>query len=460
MFKQINGRFYFSLCINNQIYSLPELEKYIRIKIKVKRNKYLTVTTSLSVIKTFILWSLLKPLQDDEDLIFYLSRYLEDAENGFQIYDSIFIEDLNENIEYLLVDSIPKKPTTIDKEKRIIEDFLKTTNQDLFATFNLKKNIKSLNHSVNNSKHDGYGLRMGSISQKIFANDESIIPNHDKPIKGDTRAFPYELFNELLQLAKPREKLIYLLCGSCSARIGQALNLTMYDFDYYNKNVWLIDPRSNNQLGIHGVGRKQFLLDIYNINVSRDKPHRNIGFKKPIPLRYNERLPLYWISNIYKEFFFETLAEYKIMPESRRNPKHPFFFITSSGNRLSEQQVNVTFHSHCKKLMKKFPRYKVQLDAIGLHSLRHMFGVMMATFQAYLIMKGNPKNIPLDQIKIITKEAMGHRQLSSTDIYFNRPWNLNIELGEYFMNLFDKMQESQKYELLEKENNERFKKRK
>lgn len=458
MYKQINNKFYFSLCINNKIYNLPELEKYIRNKIKVKRNKYNTIKTSLSTIKIFILWTLSKPLQDDEDLIFYLSRYLEDAENGFQIYNSIFVKDLNENIEYLLVDSLPKEPTTIDKDKRIIENFLKTTNQDLFATFDLKKNIKSINHSSKSSRHDGYGLRMGSLSQEVFANDESIIPNNNKPIKGDTRAFPYELFNELLQLAKPREKLIYLLCGACSARISQALNLTLYDFDYVNRNVWLIDPRTNGQLGIHGIKRKQFLMDVYGIDAAKDKPHVDIGFKSPIPLRYKERLPLYWVSSIYRDLFFNTLSEYKLIPESNRDPNHPFFFVTSSGRRLSKQQVSDTFQRHCKKLKRKFPKYEVQLDAIGLHSLRHMFGVMMATFQAYLIIKGNPKNIPLDQIKIITKEAMGHKQLSSTEIYFNRPWNLNIELGEYLMNLFDKMQESQKYELLEKEKNERFKK--
>lgn len=456
MYKEINDKFYFSLCINNQIYNLPELEKYIRRKVKVKRIKYKTLTTKLSTIRNFIIWTLANPVKEDEDLILYLARYLESSENGFLIYDSIFIEEINENVEYLLVETKPKINTTIDKDKAIIEDFLKTTNQDLFTTFDLSINIKSLNHSVKNSIHDGYVLKMESLAQNAFASDESIIPSHNKPIDGDNRAFPYELFDELLQLATLREKLIYLLCGACSARIGQSLNLTLYDFDYINENVWLIDPRSNEQLGVHGVGRKQFLIDVYNINASRDNPHRNIGFKGPIPLRYKERLPLYWISNGYKKLFFETLSEYKTIPESSRNPKHPFFFVTSSGNRLSEQQVNVTFHSHCKKLIKKFPKYQVQLDGIGLHSLRHMFGAMMATFQAYLIMNGNPKNIPLEQIKIITKEAMGHRVLSSTDKYFNRPWSLSIELGEYITRVFDEMQEIQKYTVLEKERNERF----
>jgi integrase len=458
MYKEINDKFYFSLCINNQLYTLPELESYIRKKVKVKRIKHKTLITKLSTIKNFIIWTLANPVIEDEDLILYLARYLEVSENGFIIYDTIFIEELNENIEYPLIESLHKKSSTIDKDKAIIEDFLKTTNQSLFDTFDLRKNIKSLKHSNKNSKHDGYGLRMGTLAQNAFVNDESIIPSRKHSIAGDIRAFPYELFNELLQLANPREKLIYLLCGACSARSGQVLNLTQYDFDYLNKNIWLIDPRNNEQLGIQGIGRKQFLKDVYNIDASKDKPHVNVGFKAPIPLRYKERLPLYWISNIYKELFFEVLSEYKTIPESNRNPKHPFFFVTSSGNRLLPQQVDDTFKRHCKELKKRLPKYQVQLDQLGLHSLRHMFGVMMATFQAYLIMNGNPKNIPLDQIKIITKEAMGHKSISSTDIYFNRPWSLNMELGKFIMKIFTEMQNHQRYELLEKENNARFKK--
>ncbi len=460
MYKQINDGFYFSLYINNQIYNLPEFEKYLRNKIKVKKIKYKTLITKLSTIKNFIIWSLVNHVNEDEDLVLYLARYLESIENGFEIYDSIYIQEINESIEYRLIQSKPKKNSTIIKDKAIIEDFLKTTNQDLFKSFNLSKNIKALNHSNSNSKHDGYGLEMGSLSQKAFANEVSIISNTQNPIEGDIKAFPYELFEELLNLGNSREKLIYLLCGACSARVGQALNLTLYDFDYANKNVWLIDPRSNNQLGIQGVSRYQFLKDMYNIDAKIDKPHVDIGFKAPIPLRYKERLPLYWISSNYKELFFEILSDYKTIPESNRNPKHPFFFITSTGQRLTPQQVDNRFKRHCNKLKKKFPKYEVQLDGIGLHSLRHMFGVMMATFQTYLIMNNNPKNIPIDQIKIITKEAMGHRQLSSTDIYFNRPWNLNIELGEYVMKLFDTMKESQKYELLRREEDERFTKRK
>ena len=451
MYKEIRNEYFFTLYLNNELYFFPELENYIKLKILVKRIKPNSLKTILSSLKSFIIWSLANTNSQNEQLVFYLSRYLSDCENGFEIYDSIFIKELNERIDYKILSVNPKQPTTIDKDKALIEDFLKSTNQELFKSFNLEKNIKSLNYSFKNSVHDGYELRMGSLAKKAFANHSSIIPSRNKSLGNDFKSFPYQLFNSLLEISSPREKLIYLLCGACSARISQALNLTLYDFDYENKHVWLIDPRSNDQLGIHGIGRKTFLQDVYNIDAAKDKPHSNIGFKAPIPLRFKNRVPLYWISNIYRNLFFDILADFKFIPESSRIPRHPFFFVTNSGARLTPQQVHVTFTSHCEKLKKMFPGKVNNLDGLGLHSLRHMFGVMMAIFQAKILMnkKNSKYNITIDQIKIITKESMGHKSLSSTDVYFNRPWHLDIELGEHINTLYDEMMKSMSLEQLQ-----------
>ena len=83
---------------------------------------------------------------------------------------------------------------------------------------------RSLNYSFKNSVHDGYELRMGSLAQKAFANDSSIIPSRNKSLGNDFKSFPYQLFNSLLEISSPREKLIYLLCGACSGRISLVLN--------------------------------------------------------------------------------------------------------------------------------------------------------------------------------------------------------------------------------------------
>ena len=163
MFKEINDKYYFSICISHKIYILPELEKYIRNKVMVKKIKYKTLISKISTLKSFIIWSLSNPVQDDEDLILYLARYLDACENGFKIFDKIYVEELDELVEYLLLDSAPKQASTVSKDKSTIEDFLKVTNQDLFESFNLSKNVQTLNHSAKHTVHDGYGFRTERI---------------------------------------------------------------------------------------------------------------------------------------------------------------------------------------------------------------------------------------------------------------------------------------------------------
>ncbi|MCG3652707.1 hypothetical protein L5F32_10550 [Aliarcobacter butzleri] len=195
MYQEVNNEYFFTLYLNNEVYFFPELENYLKLKILIKRIKPNSLKTVLSSIKSFIIWSLSNPSPLEEQLTFYLSRYLSDCENGFEIYDSIFIEELNERIDYKILSVNPKQSSTIDKDKANIEDFLKSTNQELFKSFNLGKNIKSLNHTFKNSIHDGYGLRMGSLAQKAFANNASIIPTRNKSLGNDFKSFPYELFN-------------------------------------------------------------------------------------------------------------------------------------------------------------------------------------------------------------------------------------------------------------------------
>ena len=82
-----------------------------------------SLKTILSSIKSFIIWSLANPSNLNEELVYYLSRYLLDCENGFEIYDSIFVEELNQEVNYKIISVNPKQPTSIDKDKATIEDF-------------------------------------------------------------------------------------------------------------------------------------------------------------------------------------------------------------------------------------------------------------------------------------------------------------------------------------------------
>ncbi len=438
MYQKIQNKHYFSILINNEIYFLDKLEDYIRNKILIRRIKPTSLVTIISTLKIFIYWSIANPVNKKEEVCIYLARFLKDQENGFKIDNNIYVKELDENITYEEINVKEKQSSTINKDKIIIEDYLKYSNQGLFNSFNLNKNIRGYKFRKKFNRGHDYGLKMGKISQSVFLNESSLIPRIRNSVKEDIKAFPFQLYEKLLEIAKPRELLIYLLCGACSARISQVLNLTLYDINYGNSQVWLIDPNSNDQLGFSGIGRKKFLKENYNINTSEDKPHKNIAFKSPIPLHFKKRLPLFWVSNTYKQLFFSSLVDYSFLPESSRVPKHPFFFVTRSGRRLTPQQVHASFKKCCEELKKDYPQFRIQLDGLGLHSLRHMFGTIMATIQSKIILNEDNLNIKItpEHIKIITQEAMGHRNINSTDIYFNRPWALDIELGEYLVEIF------------------------
>jgi len=425
---------YAMIIVDNIEIELVGLSRYYNYLKKVKRNKLLTIKNKLDSLHHFWLWSLCSEVEDDEDIQLYFARYLLALEFGFQIKHVSRVDGFNEEIEYVLYESKPKQSSTIEKEKRAVESFFKYMNTFKSEDYNLETNFLAYSKQAKHNKGSSYGLKMFKYMQNILLDNESILPSYENPVKGDIKAFAFKLFDDLLKIAKPRERLIYLLCGACSARIGQTLNLTFYDMDYTSQNVWLIDPFSNEQLGFHGIGRKIFLEKNYNINIDINKEHNKFGFKYPIPTNYKSRMQLFWLSDNYKQLYFNTLIDYKPLPEALRKPSHPFFFVRSTGKRLTADEVHKTFKKHLKILQEKHPEFKYKLDGLSIHSLRHMFGSVMATFEAKLIMS-EPERAHC--IRWFTSNAMGHKNPSSTDVYFNRPWDIEIELGTYFQAMID-----------------------
>ena len=421
--------------IEIELYGLNKYYNYLK---KVKRNKLLTIKNKLDSLYHFWLWSLCNELESEEDLQLYFARYLVALGEGFEIWHKSYLNDFDENLEYIIYKSKPKQSSTTEKEKRAVETFFKYMDTYKAKDYNLEKNFLGYNKKAKYNKGSSYGLKMSKYMQNILLDSKSILPSQGTTVKGDIKAFPFALYNDLLNIAAPREKLIYLLCGACSARIGQTLNLTIYDIDYNSKNVWLIDPFSLDQLGFHGLGRKQWLLDEYAIKIDENKEHYQFGFKYPIPTNYKSRTPLFWLNNNYRVLFFNTLAEYTPLPESLRKPRHPFFFIRSTGKRLTKDEVYKKLNKHLGILKHKYPEYKYKLEGLGMHSLRHMFGSVMATLEAKLIMNGEAEKT--HYIKWFTSNAMGHRNQSSTDVYFNRPWDIDIELGAYLQTLMEQQQ--------------------
>jgi len=254
-------------------------------------------------------------------------------------------------------------------------------------------------------------IKKSNLHLETFGKRQSIIKPYRVPAKSSStiKAFPHGSFDALLEIANPREKLLYLLMGACSGRIGQAINLTLYDIDYEKEDVWLLDP-SSDFIDIYGHYRKQWLHERYDIDTERDKEHNDLSlkFKYPIPLNHE---PLYWISDKYKRMFFDNISLYlndkNYIKENIRKKPHPFFFITKTGRRLMPRGAFNTFKKHIRKLNKD--GHNISSD-LGFHSLRHMFGVVMSEVFA---------KTGEEQVLFLTKEAMGHSNLDSTLVYFN-----------------------------------------
>ena len=90
--------------------------------------------------------------------------------------------------------------------------------------------------------------------------------------------------------------------------------------------------------------------------------------------------------------------------------KHPFFFTTKSSKRYRADYANKKFHKYCDILSEKYPKYRTRLSSLkGMHSLRHMFGRIMAQ---YAIESGDYN------ILFYAAEAMGINDLATVFIYF------------------------------------------
>ena len=406
--------------MNNTVYDLGNSHEW-SLWMRTTQNLSLnTVRSFMKSMERFWIWSLYFKVEEDEKFPTYLSRYRETLLVGFEIKESITIN--NKDNEVVIYTSKPMKKVTINKELAGIKSYL-TFTEDL----GLIEDSDSINHQYENAKSNSsflssVGVKASSTFLELYGKRREFVKAYSTSKRNSTtqKYFPSEHFDSLLDVAQPRERLIYLLCGACSTRISQALNLTLYDIDYENKEVWLLDP-SSDDVDLYGNNRREWLKDTYSIDVKTDKPHNSpdLQFKYPIPCEYE---PLNWISDKYKNLFFETLVEYTkskyYLPESARMPMHPFMFVSKNGNRIRAREINARMKKTSYKIALSLG-VEDDLNKYSLHSLRHMYGHLMATLYG----KTN-----IDSLIMITKNAMGHRRLESTMVYFNMDYETKKEV--------------------------------
>lgn len=371
-----------------------------------------TISAFMKAMERFWVWSLYHPIGVKQTFPAYQAQYRKALRNGFEIILKEYSEELEDMVKVMIHHCPALAKTTINKEFAGINSYFYFTEESRLIDDHRFINQLYERQKAARSFLSSVEVKSSSVALDMHASKLKYMPPYKvSRNRQKIKYFPMELFDELLELAKPREKLIYLLCGACSSRIGQALNITLYDIDYDKKEVWLLDPKSDYP-DIYGNKRREWLRLEYNIDAEGQNEHNKPyhQFKYPIPLYHEE---LTWLNDKYNDLFFKTLREYTksntYVSESIRYPRHPFLFTTKSGKRVDAKATLVRFKTLLRKLSLKHEGYE-WINDLGLHSLRHFFGHSMAELYAHT---GD------DSLIMITMEAMGHSSVLSTFVYFN-----------------------------------------
>lgn len=371
-----------------------------------------TIYIYMKAMERFWIWSLYNPVRIDESFPSFQARYRKSLRSGFEITVNEYSDKYQDEVEVKVCSCTPLSKVTINKELAGINSYFYFTEEMkmiedhrfINKLYEKQREAKSFLSSV--------GVKPSSVALETHGKKVSYMPPYKLgKNRQKIKYFPLELFDEFLEMAAPRERLIYLLCGASSARIGQALNLTLYDIDYDRQEVWLLDPKSDDK-DIYGNKRVVWLKKEYGIDMNTKNIHNkpDLQFKYPIPASYE---PLFWMNDKYKEMFFRTLTEYTksetFVSETVRYPRHPFVFTTKTGKRVGARDTLSRLKTILRKLSAKHTGYD-WINGLGLHSLRHFFGHYMAEIYA---------RTGEEAIISITREAMGHSNPESTFIYFN-----------------------------------------
>jgi len=397
---------------DGKLTTLPDSEDW---SIWLKNTRNLTdssIRVFMKAMERFWVWALHNPIGTRETFPAYQARYRNDLRRGYEISKESYSEEFEDSVKITISKCDPLEKSTINKEIAGINSYFYFVEESELIEDHRFVNYLYEKHRSEKSFLSGIQIKKSNLAIEAFGKKITYLPPY-KISKNRQRVkyFPLELFDELLDMAKPRERLIYLLCGACSARIGQALNLTLYDIDYEKEEVWLIDPKSDYD-DIYGNKRREWLKNEYEIDMFEENPHNtpDLQFKYPIPFFHE---PIYWLAeDKYRKLFFDTLTEYtksqQYQSEYARYPRHPFLFVTKTGKRVHARETLSRFKALLRKLSIRHPDYK-WINDLGLHSLRHMFGHTMAEIYART---GD------DTLPKMTMEMMGHSNFESTLVYF------------------------------------------
>jgi integrase len=450
MYKKVKGTYYYSHVKNGVEYSDPFIASYSKYLVK-REFSIGTIEKNVTKIHKFWLYAMYFPSKNGQSFYDYITDYRDALQKGILIKERSYNETIGIEFERIVAELKKVKDPTQDMSalksyyKFIVSPvhnphYNDNTVQMTDMYFDMKN--KSSTHVREKYSHGaGYGLKSRGIMREVLLEKESVFSELGRSKKykesndgiplAKNKVFPSYAFDYLLKISKPRERLLYLLCGAAGARRSQALSLTVFDVDQKNNFVYLVDPHTdsvpfdqNGKIYLEQKPRKQMLLQDYGINPEAT-PHNLIRFKHPIPSLDDFERNLYFLNEKYAYMFQETYREvFRTL-----NRKNPFVFQTNTGKRWLPSGANKAFKADLKKLRIQYPHLKIPELSNSIHSLRHMFGSYMANIAYFIQSKsqnlglvslpdGRTTNI-LELWKNFTRKKMGHAFISSTEVYFS-----------------------------------------
>lgn len=462
LYKLINNRCFFAEAKGKIVLTDPFISDYYGFMLKSK--KIGTTKKHIIALHKFWLYCIYFPAKEKQSFNSYIIDYRHTLlKNGFKV--ELVSEDNSKPIvlhEYEAIKDVGFDMSALEQYYIYLSDEDVNPNADLFQNFPLEmyfseKNIKAMKIKDRHSRGKGYGLKSRGLMREALADRITIFTKlketkggfrkQTTPLKNET--FPLEAFDLFLESIKqPRRKLLYILCGACSARVAQALSLTIYDIDLENERVYLTDPLSNSVphdpdgVVLKSQPPRRELLRKYGIDFAVGR-YKSIQFKYPIPSKDSPTRELYFLFPKYRKMFFDTYLEWR----AQMDTSFPMIFQAQGKKGTNILLVSNAYDyikSDFDRFDKLYPEYNVGKLANKYHSFRHMFGTCMAD-KAFLTharlsnlgvieLPDKTETNIIEAWKIITRRYMGHNSKDSTDIYFN----ISRQVEDYVANLIYK----------------------
>lgn len=200
--------------------------------------------------------------------------------------------------------------------------------------------------------------------------------------------FPFTRVGDLLNAAiSYRDKSFYALLASSGLRSSEARSIRMSDIDSKNLTLKVHDPDSVRS-GLNSQTKGHRYKGRHTSHVFLIEPFKTLFFK-------------YFVEYIRKERVNSVPHEYVFQCLHGRNRGKPF-------KDAADSTINDAFKTTCK-------RAKIFIDDSGedhthtLHSLRHMYGVLLINYYSL----ENGETFSLTEVQ----QMMGHKLISSTKKY-------------------------------------------